>query len=717
DRVGLPELFAAQAGQRPDSLAVLYGDHGLSFAELDRLSDRLARRLGASGVGLESRVGLCLERSPELIVGMLGILKAGGAYVPLDPDYPAERLALLIEDAGVVALVVTATTERAAGIPAGGLPVLLLDGEEGREGAGGRERKGSVRPVAPDGANLAYVIYTSGSTGRPKGVEVTHRAVSRLVLNTDYVRLGPADRVAQAATASFDAATYEIWGPLLHGGCVVGITKETLLDPGALADALRRYGVTSLFVTTALFHQVARESPTAFATLDSLLFGGEAIDPRRVREVLAGGPPRRLLHVYGPTESTTFATWQKVTEVPEGATTVPIGQPIANTRLFVLDPLHQPVPLGVAGELCLAGDGLARGYTARPALTAANWIPDPFGALFGESGERLYRTGDLVRLRPDGAVEFLGRIDSQVKVRGFRIEPGEIEACLAEHTAVLEAVVVAREDAPGERRLVAYVVGDAGYAPANDPAERPGYVAQWESLFDDIYRRGANETDPTFNIVGWDSTYTGQPLPREEMVEWLDDTVERIRSLAPRRVLELGCGTGMLLFRLARSAEIYVGTDISRRVLDEVEAHLATWAERPPVELQQRRADELSGFAPGSFDTVILNSVVQYFPSADYLAEVIAGAVALVRPGGSIFIGDLRSLPLLDAFHTSVELERAEADLPLDRLRQRIQVRRLHENELVVAPEFFAALKQTLPGVGRVEIHPKRGRAHNELTG
>jgi amino acid adenylation domain-containing protein len=703
EEAGIPELFARQVRRGPEALAVIYGERGLTYGELDRQAEELAERLATAGVGLESRVGLCMERSPELIVGMLGILKAGGTYVPLDPEYPQERLAFLIEDAGLAALVATETA--AALLPEHGLPTLFVAGGVGAPSPAKRGRVG-------EGASLAYVIYTSGSTGRPKGVEVPHRAISRLVLGTDYLQLGPADRVAQAATASFDAATFEIWGPLLNGGCVVGIPKETALDPAALEEALRRFEVTALFVTTALFHQVARDRPAAFSTLDALLFGGEAIDPRRVREVLAAGPPRRLLHVYGPTESTTFATAFRVEEVGEAA--VPIGRPIANTRLHVLDALHQPVPLGSPGELCLGGDGLARGYARQPGLTAAKWIPDPLGG----PGESLYRTGDRVRLRPDGNVEFLGRLDTQVKVRGFRIEPGEIEARLTEHPGVREAVVLPVE-VEGDRRLVAYLVREPGWSPLADEA-RPEQVAQWQGVFDDIYARAhrpdAPEPDPAFNVVGWIDTYTDTPLPREEMAEWLEDTVGRILALRPRRVLEIGCGTGLILFRVARYAERYVGLDISARVLGEVEAHLQTWDPRPPVELLQRRADQLDEFAPVSFDTVILNSVVQYFPGPAYLAGVVAAAVRLLRPGGAIFLGDLRSLPLADVYRASLDLYGAESELPARILRPGLEHRRRAENEMLVDPRFFAALRAQVPEVKRVEIHPKRGRARNELT-
>jgi amino acid adenylation domain-containing protein len=464
------ELFEAQAERTPDAVAVVFGDRQLSYRELNQRANQLAHQLrslgvgriggiggiggaggagGAGGVGPATLVGLCVERSLEMVVGMLGILKAGGAYVPLDPNYPRERLAFMLEDTGAPVLLTQARLLDS--LPEHGVQRLCLD--TGWE-AVARESVDDPRGGAGS-SSLAYVIYTSGSTGKPKGVAVTHQAIARLVCNTDYISLGPSDVVAQASSSSFDAATFEIWGALLHGARLVGIDKGVMLSPPDLARRLAADGVTALFITTALFNQVAREAPMAFAQLGSLLFGGEASDPRSVRAALQAGRPRRLLHVYGPTETTTFATWHEVTDVPEGATTVPIGRPIANTRAYVLDRWRHLVPAGIPGELYIGGPGVAQGYLNRPELTEQRFVPDPFS---GEPGARMYRTGDLCRWRPDGLLEHLGRSDTQVKIRGFRIELGEIESALAQHPAVREAVVLAREDSPGDKRLVAYLV-------------------------------------------------------------------------------------------------------------------------------------------------------------------------------------------------------------------------------------------------------------------
>ncbi len=450
----LAELFAEQAARAPEAAAVAHGGERLTYAELDRRSGALAGRLRRRGIGRGARVGVCMERGVELVVGVLAIVRAGAAYVPLDTANPPERLAFMADDAGVALLLTQSSL--ADRLP--GRPSVVVDA--GREEVGRESPEADAPGVSAD--DLAYVIYTSGSTGRPKGVAVPQRAVVRLVRGTDYLPFSAGDRAAQLSNTSFDAATLEIWGTLLNGGCLVVVDRDVSLSPPELAALFREERITWAFLTTALFNRIAYEVPDAFRPLRDLLFGGEAADPEAVRRVLRAGGPERLLHVYGPTECTTFAAWHPVRAVEEGARTLPIGGPLANTTLYVLDRGGEPVPVGAPGELLVGGDGVAWGYVGSPAPTAERFVPDPFSPA---PGARLYRTGDRVRRRADGTLEFLGRIDQQVKVRGFRIEPGEVEAALLEHPGVERAVVVAREEQPGGRRLVGYFVPAPGAAP------------------------------------------------------------------------------------------------------------------------------------------------------------------------------------------------------------------------------------------------------------
>ncbi|PTL74997.1 non-ribosomal peptide synthetase [Vitiosangium sp. GDMCC 1.1324] len=440
-------LFEEQVARRPEAVAVEYDGQRLTYAELNRRANQVARHLRRLGVTAGSRVGLCAGRSVEMVVATLGILKAGGAYVPLDAAYPAGRLAFMVEDTAVP--VVLVQPDLASRLP----PVAAKRVELLEETFALESGEDLGERVAPEA--LAYVMYTSGSTGQPKGVCIPHRGIVRLVRDTSYVRLTERDRIAQLSNTSFDAATFELWGALLNGGCVVGVPREVLLSPKALAAFLSERQVSAMFMTTALFNQVAAECPDAFRPVKHVLFGGEAAEPRWVREVSRQGPPERLLNVYGPTENTTFSTWHEVKEVAEGVVSVPIGRPLANSEAYVLDERMQPVPVGVSGELYVGGDGLALGYLNRPELTAARFVPNPFRE---GTDAKLYRTGDLVRYLPDGSIEFLARRDAQVKVRGFRIELGEIETALAKHPGVGEVVVLARDEGLGGKRLVAYYV-------------------------------------------------------------------------------------------------------------------------------------------------------------------------------------------------------------------------------------------------------------------
>jgi amino acid adenylation domain-containing protein/non-ribosomal peptide synthase protein (TIGR01720 family) len=446
----LAGLFAEEVARRPAEVAVVCGEEAVSYGELEARANRLAHHLVGRLGPLSGRVvGLHLQRSIELIVAMLAVVKAGAAYLPLDADAPPDRLGFMLADAEAVAVVSAGSW--AAALPATA-PVIRLDAEAGAIAAA----SSTPPPDIASAASLAYVMYTSGSTGRPKGVCVPQRAVVRLVRNTDYVALGPGDRIAQASNIAFDAATFEIWGALLTGATVAVLRREEVLDPAIFVRQLRERRFNILFLTTALFNRLAELDAGAFGSLDCLLFGGEAVDARWVAAVVAAGAPRHLLHVYGPTESTTFATWHPITSADVEAGIIPIGGPIANTTAHVLDAQGEPVPVGIAGELHLGGDGLACGYLNRPELTAERFVLRP-------GLGRLYRTGDVVRRRADGALEFLGRIDQQIKLRGFRIEPAEIEAALRQDPTVAQAAVIVREDHPGQKRLVAYVVPAADH--------------------------------------------------------------------------------------------------------------------------------------------------------------------------------------------------------------------------------------------------------------
>ncbi|HEX2094902.1 MAG TPA: amino acid adenylation domain-containing protein, partial [Longimicrobiaceae bacterium] len=455
--------FEARAARSPGAAAVSFRGESLTYAELDARAEALARRLRARGAGPEVRVGLCLERGTELVVGILGILKAGAAYVPLDPAYPAERLRFLLEDSGARLLV--ARSHLLAGLPPFAGETVCLDAGPASEEAGADAPAGA--DAGPD--SLAYVIYTSGSTGTPKGVEVTHANVLRLFAATEAdFGFGDHDVWTLFHSFAFDFSVWELWGALLYGGRLVVVPWETSREPEAFHRLLADEGVTVLNQTPSAFRQLiaaeaAMGAPPRLA-LRVVVFGGEALEPGTLRAwVERHGVERpRLVNMYGITETTVHVTFRPLArEDVEAGTRSPVGEALRDLSLYVLDEAGEPVPVGVPGELCVGGAGVARGYLGRPGLTAERFVPDPFSGL---PGARLYRSGDLGRRLPAGGVEYLGRIDQQVKVRGFRIEPGEIEAELALHPDVREAAVLVEEVA-GERRLVAFLAVAEGERP------------------------------------------------------------------------------------------------------------------------------------------------------------------------------------------------------------------------------------------------------------
>lgn len=445
-------IFEAQAKLTPNALAVISTDEQLTYGELNCRANRLAHVLQRYGITSGTIVGVYLEQSPLLIVTLLAIIKAGGAYLSLDYSAPTERIMRVLQDAHVPVVVTqTALKERFLGDK---VSLLCLD-EQTHLLTQMSEDNPTSAAVAED---PIYVIYTSGSVGTPKGVVIPHRAVNRTVLNTNYISILPTDRIAQASTVVFDAATFEIWGALLNGAQLVLLPKNVLLTPHIFAQYLRDERITILFITTALFNLMAYTVPDTFATLQYLLFGGEQVNPRSVRAVLKSGAPKHLLHMYGPTETTTFTTFYAVHHVDDDATTLPIGRPLSNTMLYVLNEQLEVVPVGDPGELYIGGDGLALGYLDS-VLTAERFVPHPWDA---ESGKHLYRTGDVVTYQEDGNVVFIGRYDDQVKVSGYRIELGEIITQLSLHPEVQACAVIPKVNGFGEKRLVAYVVPRQG---------------------------------------------------------------------------------------------------------------------------------------------------------------------------------------------------------------------------------------------------------------
>ncbi|KAF9948754.1 hypothetical protein BGZ72_009365 [Mortierella alpina] len=447
------QLFEQQVKRSPDAVAIVHGEQTLTYFELNAVADRLSCQLFEAGVSCGDLVAILLHKSVGLVATQLAVLKVGAAYVPIDPKAPVERQAFIAKDSAAILLVTDATTEIPSPLE---LPLLRFDvATLSSMGTDGRYPDGRYPDVAASSLDTAYVMYTSGSTGVPKGVMVPHRGIARLVINNGFANIGPEDRVAFATNPSFDPSTFDVWAALVNGARLIVIDNDTYLDAHRLAAALDHHQVTSLILTMALFHQYAFIIGSALSKLKYLICGGEQALVEAFSEVLQHGGRVRLLNVYGPTEATVIATTFEATSAINQLDRMPIGRPMSNTQVYVLDKYLNPVPLGVVGELYIGGPGVANGYLNRPDLTAQRFLADPFSKV---ADARMYKSGDLVRYLPDGNLVFMGRNDDQVKVRGFRIELGEIEERLAEHAQVREVIVLATGEGSGTKRLVAYVV-------------------------------------------------------------------------------------------------------------------------------------------------------------------------------------------------------------------------------------------------------------------
>ncbi|MET9323080.1 amino acid adenylation domain-containing protein [Streptomyces sp. NPDC003038] len=735
-RTTLAELYEAQAERTPEAVAAVASGAELTFAELNSRANRLARLLAERGAGPERMVGIALPRSPELLVAVLAVLKSGAAYVPVDPDYPAARIAHLVTDADPVLVV---TTGALAAVLPDGAPVLALDDRATAASLAAlsdENLRDGERTAPLDPENLAYVIYTSGSTGVPKGVGVQHQSAVNLFHDHQAELYRPQTararrekfRVALAASISFDASVAGLlW--MLDGHELHLVDDESRYDPVPFLDYAASARIDVVDVTPSFAEQLVEAGLLTGAPRPAVLVvGGEAMR-ESLRAELAGAEGLAAYNFYGPTEYTVDAAFHPLADDPDGEARQTIGRPVWNTRAYVLDRSFAPTPAGVVGELFLAGEGLARGYLGRPGLTAERFLPCPFGG----PGERMYRTGDLVRRLDDGNLEYIGRADDQVKIRGFRVELGEIESVVQRHPAVARSAVVTREDRLGGLQVVAYVVpaedGPDG-ADVTDVASRSAelesvegsmtnrQLIEWLEVHEAIDIEESRDIPFGEDFGGWDSSYTGDPIPLEEMRQWRGEVVRRILESEPSRVLEIGVGSGLLLAKVVDSVEEYSGIDLSPTAISLLEAHIRREGLTGKVKLRSQPAHVTDGLPAGHYDTVVINSVVQYFPNGAYLRQVIRQALDLLVPGGRIFIGDVRRARTLRAFHTAIQAGRAENG-PRDTgaLAAAVERATLLERELVIDPDFFTTLAAESGGkIGAVDIRLKQGAPHNELT-
>ena len=710
-------LIEHQARQGGDRVALVHRGVQVRYSELDARANQLAHLLHEKGVRRGGRVGVSLTRGPELVIAMLAVMKAGAAYVPLDPGYPQNRLEFIASDADLHALITF--REGPTGLPA--RVVIHVDSAEWTR-----------QPTTPlkagtTGQDAAYVLYTSGSTGRPKGTGVRHHNVVNFFLGMDArIGCGPADVVLALTSVSFDISVLELLWPLTHGARVViaseGLVNNLVRAPGsegsegteadfAFAELCRREAVTLTQSTPSFLAAVAAE-PAALDALRgarAVLVGGEILPAGLVERVCSRLPGVKLFNMYGPTETTVWSTVHEVdAEQDARQGVIPIGRPIANTDILVLDAAREPVPIGVSGELWIGGEGVSQGYLNRPELTEERFVPHP------TRKGRMYRTGDRARWRPDGVLEFLGRVDRQVKIRGHRIEPDEVEGVLSRHPQVASVAVVAVPRANGSTELVAFVSPGPGLM---DRGAEDAHVRRWGEVWEGAYtdpETGARGTDLDRDFSGWLSSYTGKPIPPVQMREWLHHTVQRVLALKPRTLVDVGVGVGLVLRHLSSHVEQYLGLDVSQAALRTAAASLGTGPLPGHVTLIHGDAGHLSTLPGDAGHTVVINSVIQYFPGTEYLTRVLHEAVRVAGAKGAVFVGDVRDMELLEAFHASVQLHKAPALLPARDLAAAVARQVAAERELCLSPSFFRehAARAHQP----VCLELKRGHATNELT-
>jgi len=682
DSRALPARLSETARRKPDAVAVKAPDGVYTYAQFVERAGEIGAELVARGLRPGDLAGVALPRGRDLPAGLLGVWVAGGAYVPLDPAYPRARLEHMTADAGIKVLLSTRELADRIPVPAG-TEVVLLDEPMAALPA--------EQPAA-DGDSVAYVIYTSGSTGRPKGVLVNHASLGNLL--DDFAHetgFGATDRLLALTSLSFDIAGLELWLPLLTGATLVIGPPGIGGDPERLHELLSDEEITVVQATPAtwkLYTSATRAAPRALRQIWS---GGEHLPHSLAQALTALGP--EVHNLYGPTETT---IWSTRSVLRRSDTVTGIGRPIANTGLFVTDAAGRPVPMGVPGELCIGGAGLALGYLGRPELTAERFT--------NVQGVPVYRTGDLVRWRSDGNLEYLGRLDDQVKIRGHRVEPGEVDAAVRACPGVRDACTLAVQD-----QLVTFVTPDSVAEQSGDTTD------DWRTLWENTYAEGEPAAADDLNLKGWQSSYTKEPLPEADMRDWVTRTVERIAETGARTFAEIGCGTGLLLLRLAPTADRYLGVDFSAKAIGHVEDAVVRRDIADRVRLATAAATEIGEVAAGELvDCVVLNSVAQYFPSRDYLTSVLAEASQIVAPGGHIFVGDLRSLRLAEAFHASVL--QADERLRPEELRALAARHALEEDELLIDPGYFAQLQDTLPAVTGIQVSLKASEFDNELT-
>jgi amino acid adenylation domain-containing protein len=682
----------------PDRHAASFNDSSLKYNELKLKVEQLARKLSYEGVMTGDFVGVSMDRSLEMLISLLAILKLGAVYIPLDPSYPKERIEFMLEDSDAKYLLIS---KKYSGFFKGDITEIIVEKEE----------QGTLNTNAPDfkpvmADDLAYILYTSGSTGKPKGVKISHGNLANFLLSMlEQPGITLNDRLLAITTISFDIAGLELFLPLLAGAEVVIADTPSTKDGRLLKDLLLSRKITVMQATPSTW-QMLMDSGWAGSPSIKMLAGGEPLSDHMATTLLSRGS--ELWNMYGPTETTIWSTLKRIEYTNLSIT---IGYPIRNTQVYILDEHGREVQHGITGEICIAGNGVSQGYLNRPELTEEKFINDPQQPA---GAKKIYRTGDLGTILPNGEIHCHGRIDQQVKIRGHRIELGEIESILSAAPGIKQGIVTVNEGDRQEKKLVAYVTLDD--EPENE--DTLSWKDRWETLYNIGAEINKNESLPDQNLDGTLLDYyeNGKELAVQSE-EWLRTSVERIKSLRPTKVYEIGSGAGQILYELADDVQFYFATDYAKTAIDKLKDTLSSDPDKwGHVDAAVASADDFSAVADKKFDLVLLHSVAQYFPSGDYLVDVIRKALNSIEGTGCIFIGDMQGQNSLDMCHAMDHLPKASEGSSLAAFKEVIANRVRIEDELVADPAFFYGLKNMFPDIKAVNIQLRKGKSINEIT-
>ena len=703
----LIEMFEKQVLNSKDHIALSFLKSSISYNDLNKKANQLAHTLQRKGINKNDCVAIMVPRSMVMIIGILAVLKCGASYLPIDSEYPDHRINYMIADSN--SKLILSHSSLIARTRNYSIPILDVSKECNYDSD---ETNLDINYELND---IVYTIYTSGSTGYPKGVIIENINLVNFIHGiVEAINFQRINRVLGLTTIAFDTFALELFVSLCFGKEVILASEEEQRNPDLLKKLIYNNNVELVQMTPSRL-KLLYNYDNEFRFLENvkiLVAGGEHFD-RNLLVDLQNNYDGSIYNVYGPTETTVWSTVKEITHDK----IVTIGKPILNTKVLILSKSGLLQPIGIPGELCISGLGVARGYTNDKIMTNEKFLINPYG----DEQYKLYKTGDQARWLDDGNIEFCGRLDNQIKLRGYRIELNEIESVLNKHEYVRNAAVTIKNDNNGNKNLVAYVVLNEDIHDKNNleilEKVQKSKMSQWSSIWDSFYSNNKGTSDPKFNTSGWNDSYEGKRIPENEMREWFDSTIERILFFKPQDVLEIGCGTGMFLFDLSPKCKSYFAIDISNEAIRYIDSIISnSQSIYNNVKLHCSNPEDYLKGCENEYDFVLMNSVVQYFPDINYLVDIIKGISNSIKDGGIIYIGDIRNYELIKAFHTSIVLHKASDLTDIWALKNEIECLCKKEEELLISPIFFYWLKKFVPEISNVEICYKKGDSFNELT-